>query len=609
MPVAILALGIVSVVLWFSTDVVRKRLAEQEVALIRAASEIRVAVAVSHLWLEEYVTGDPGVDLQEVWDSLDKAQALTRAMLEGGRVGERGILLAPLEDPGLRAQAESIQVQIARLRETARRRQAGYQRGEDTGVGSPVDVQFDRIFDDLSDDTKTLEREVERQMGREEARARLLSGALMVGWIALVSAAAAGLWSREKHRREARAALRRSEAQLLQAQKMDAVGRLAGGLAHDINNYINAITSQCELVQMKARPGDRVYEKMDMVIATSGKITALIRRLLAFSKQQSTHLRVVDLNEVVDDLRGMMKRLLREDVQLETFLPENLWSVCVDPAQVEQIVVNLLVNAREASPRGGKVTIETANVFLDSDYLKGNPNAEEGDYVLLAVSDSGTGIPPEIRDRIFEPFFTTKESGSDARGLGLATVYGIVKQYQGHVTVYSEVGRGTTFKIYFPRSIEVAERVAVKKEEAAPYGGTETILLIEDNDEVRGSTYGLLQALGYQVVPAASGEEALAAIDGESGKIDVDLVISDVVMPGMSGPEVVDRVRERNPSIRAIFVSGYTDNVVLRHGILEGEFEFLEKPYSVNRLAAKIREVLAKEPPAPVSSPQVSGRG
>jgi signal transduction histidine kinase/ActR/RegA family two-component response regulator len=608
MPVAILALGIVSVMLWFSTDVVRKRLAEQEVALIRAASEIRVAVAVSHLWLEEYVTGDPGVDLQEVWDSLDKAQALTRAMLKGGRVGERGILLAPLEDPGLRAQAESIRAQIIRLRETARRRQVGHLRGENTGVGSPVDIHFDRIFDDLSDDTKALERDVERQMGQEEARARLLSSALMIGWIALVSAAAAGLWSREKHRREAWAALRRSEAQLLQAQKMDAVGRLAGGLAHDINNYINAITSQCELVQMRVQPGDRVYEKMDMVIATAGKITALIRRLLAFSKQRSTQLQVVDLNEVVGDLRGMMKRLLREDIQLETFLPSNLWSVCVDPAQVEQIVVNLLVNAREASPRGGKVTIETANVFLDSDYLKGNPNAEEGDYVLLAVSDSGTGIPPEIRDRVFEPFFTTKESGSDARGLGLATVYGIVKQYQGHVALYSEVGRGTSFKIYFPRSIEVAERVTTKRAEGAVYGGSETILLVEDNDEVRGSTYGLLEALGYRVLPAASGEEALAAVDGEAGEVDVDLVISDVVMPGMSGPEVVARLRERNPAIRAIFVSGYTDNVVIRHGILEGEFEFLEKPYSVNRLAAKIREVLGNEPSAPMST-QVSNRG
>ena len=592
MPVAILALGVVSVVLWFSTDVLRKRLAEQEVALIRAASEIRVDVAVSHLWLEEYVTGDPGVDLQAVWDSLDEAQALTRAILEGGRVGERGILLSPLEDPALRAQAESIQTQIARLRETARRRQEGHQRGEETGIGSPFDAHFDRIFDDLSDEAKALERAVETQMVREERRTRILLGTLMIGWIALVSAAAGGLWTREKHRQEARAALRRSEAQLLQAQKMDAVGRLAGGLAHDINNYINAITSQCELVQMKAQPGDRIYEKMEMVIATAGKITALIRRLLAFSKQKPTHVQVVDLNGVVDDLRGMMKRLLREDIQLETFLPASLWSVCVDPAQVEQIVVNLLVNAREASPRGGKVTIETANVFLDRNYLKGNPNAVEGNYVLLAVSDSGTGIPPEIRDRIFEPFFTTKEAGSEARGLGLATVYGIVKQYGGHLAVYSEVGRGTTFKIYFPRSTDTAERAAMREVEVAVGGGTETILLIEDNDELRGSTHGVLEALGYRVVVAANGEEALVALDEEGGE--VHLVISDVVMPGMSGPEVVDRLRQRNPAIRAIFISGYTDNVVLRHGILEGEFEFLEKPYSVNRLAAKIREVLSK---------------
>jgi signal transduction histidine kinase/ActR/RegA family two-component response regulator len=600
MPVVIFSLGIVSVVLWFSTDVLRRRLAEQEVALIRAASEIRVAVAVSHLWLEEYVTGDPGVDLQQVWDSLDKAERLIRAMLEGGAVGERGIVLVPLRDPWLRARAESIRTKIARLRETAQRRQEGHQRGGHTGIGSPLDVRFDRIFDDLSDDTKELERAVEEDMGRNEARIRLFSGTLMIGWLALVSAAAAGLWTREKHRREARAALRRSEAQLLQAQKMDAVGRLAGGLAHDINNYVNAITSQCELVQMQTRPGDRVYEKMEMVIATAGKITALIRRLLAFSKQQPVQVRVVDLNEVVDGLRGMMRRLLGEDVQLETFLPANLWSVCLDPGQVEQIVVNLLVNAREASPRGGKVTIETANVFLDRDYLKGNPTAEEGDFVLLAVSDSGTGIPPEIRDRIFEPFFTTKEGGSEARGLGLATIYGIVKQYRGHLSVYSEVGRGTTFKIYFPRAAETAERITAKAAERSADRGTETILLVEDNDELRGSTRGLLEALGYRVMVAASGEEAFAVLDGESG--DVDLVISDVVMPGMSGPEIVERLRQRNPAIRAIFISGYTDNVVLRHGILEGEFDFLEKPYSVNRLAAKVREVLEKDPRPSLSS-------
>ena len=262
----------------------------------------------------------------------------------------------------------------------------------------------------------------------------------------------------------------------------------------------------------------------------------------------------------------------------------------MDPSQVEQIVVNLLVNSREASPRGGKVTIETANAVLDREYLEKNPTVEEGDYVLLAMSDSGSGIPAEIRDRVFEPFFTTKE-GTEARGLGLATVYGIVKQNGGHVAVYSEVYQGTTFRIYLPRTHEEARPAAAAAKTAGPVGGEETILLVEDNDELRGAARGVLEALGYRVASAANGPEAESALEGLNGE--VDLVICDVVMPGMSGQEVLQRLRGRRPQIRAIFMSGYTDNVVLRHGILEGEYEFLEKPFSAERLAAKIREVLA----------------
>jgi two-component system, cell cycle sensor histidine kinase and response regulator CckA len=424
-------------------------------------------------------------------------------------------------------------------------------------------------------------------MARDEAHARLRLGVLLVGWLSLIAVSAAGLWSRERHRRQAETALRHSEAQLLQSQKMEAVGRLAGGLAHDINNYVTAITSQCELVRMKAEP--RTAEKMDMVIATAGKITGLIRRLLAFSKQQPVDPRVIDLNDVVEGLQGMMKQLIGEDVQLDTFLAGDLWPARVDPAQVEQIVVNLLVNAREASPRGGKVTIETANAVLDRDYLSNNPTVKAGEYVLLAFSDSGSGIAPEIQDRIFEPFFTTKE-GTEARGLGLATVYGIVKQNGGHVAVYSEVGQGTTFRIYFPRSSEARALPEGQALNARLAGGSEAILLVEDNDELRGAARGILEALGYRVTAAANGNEALATFEDLGG--DVDLVICDVVMPGMSGQEVVDRIRTKSPETRVIFMSGYTDNVVLRHGILEGEFEFLEKPFSADRLAAKIRQVL-----------------
>jgi signal transduction histidine kinase/ActR/RegA family two-component response regulator len=589
MPGAILGLGILSAVLWIGTDVVRSRLAAQEIARIRAASEIRVAVTTSHLWLEEYVGGDRA-NVEEVWNNLDHAHDLALALLNGGQAGGRKpVFLEPLEDPALRRQAEGLRDQIKKFRTSARRRLEGLARGVDTGIGSPSDAEFDRIFLQLSREAQAMELAVEGQMVRDEARAHIFLGTLLASWLALIAVSAAGLWSRERHRRVAEAALRRSEAQFLQAQKMEAVGRLAGGLAHDINNYVTAITSQCELVRMKADP--RTAEKMNMVISTAGKITALIRRLLAFSKQQPVDAQVIDLNEVVEGLRGMIRRLIGEDLQLETFLAGNLWSARIDPSQVEQIVVNLLVNAREASPRGGKVTIETANVVLDRDYLKNNPMVKPGEYLLLAVSDSGTGMPPEVREHVFEPFFTTKE-GTEARGLGLATVYGIVQQNGGHVAVYSEVGQGTTFRIYLPRSSEERSAPAppLTSAEVPLEGGAETILLIEDNDELRGAARGILEALGYRVAAAANGTEALATFEKVGGL--VDLVLCDVVMPGMSGQEIVERIRVKSPGTRVLFMSGYTDNVVVRHGILEGEFEFLEKPFSADRLATKIRQVL-----------------
>ncbi|MEA2601288.1 MAG: hypothetical protein QOF89_2280 [Acidobacteriota bacterium] len=593
MPGAILSLGVVSVVLWMGTDVLRTRLITQDTALIRAAAEIQADAAMSHLWLEEYLSGDVTGNLSEIWRNLDRAEELARGMLEGGRPGLASRHLKPLEDSGLRQRAARLRGRIAELRASAHRRLEGLARREDVGVGSASDAGFDHLFFQLYGEARALEQAIDVQMARDEGRSRLLLGVLLVGWITLIAVAAGGMWTRERHRRRAEEALRHSEAQLLQAQKMEAVGRLAGGLAHDINNYVTAITSQCELVRMKAKPGDRAAgktaEKMDMVIATAGKITTLIRRLLAFSKQQPVDPQVIDLNEVVDGLRGMIRRLIGEDLQLETFLSGDLWRTRIDPSQVEQIVVNLLVNAREASPRGGKVTIETSNVALDAEYRRQNPTVQTGDYVLLAFSDSGTGIAPEIRDRIFEPFFTTKE-GTDARGLGLATVYGIVKQNGGHVAVYSEVGQGTTFRIYLPRTLEAAAAAVATPVGTRPVGGGETLLLVEDNDELRSATQGILEALGYRVATAANGTEALAAVERLDGRI--DLVICDVVMPGMSGQEVVERLRARRPEIRVIFMSGYTDNVVLRHGILEGEYDFLEKPFSADRLAAKIRGVL-----------------
>ena len=569
----ILVLGIVSLILWLGTDVLRTRLTTQDTALLRAAAGIQLNVAMAHLWLEEYVTGDSS-NLAEVWNHFDRADGLIRAMLEGG--GPGSLRLQPLDNPELRRQAGRLRRGTAELRRRARQRQEGLARGEDVGIGSGADQDFDRLFFQISGEARGLEQAIEVQRRRDEARGRMLLGALLAAWIALIVAATAGMWSRERRRRAAEEALRRSEAQLLQAQKMDAVGRLAGGLAHDINNYVNAITSQCELVRMKARPGDRAAEKMDLVIATAGKITALIRRLLAFSRQQPVAPQAIVLNEVVEGLRGIMKRLLGEDLQLETVLAPGLWRARIDPAQVEQIVVNLLVNAREASPRGGKVTIATANV-------------PAGDYVLLTLADSGSGIAPEIRDRIFEPFFTTRE-GTESRGLGLATVYGIVQQNGGHLKVQSEMGRGTAFRVYLPRTLEAPAPAAPVAAGARPVGGGETLLLVEDNDELRSATRDMLETLGYRVAAAANGEEALAALEEMEGGI--DLVISDVVMPGMSGPQLIERLRARGPEIRVILMSGYTDSVMTRHGLSEGDYDFLEKPFSAAGLAAKVRGAL-----------------
>jgi signal transduction histidine kinase len=577
----------VSLILWIGTDILRTRLSTQDTALLRAAAEIQLNVAMAHLWLEEYVTGD-STNLAEVWSDFEHADGLTRAMLEGGGPDSPAPLLQPLDNPELRRQTERLRRLIGELRRSARSRQQGLARGEDMGIGSRADQAFDRLFFQLSGEARRLEAAIEVERRRDEDRSRMLLAVLLAAWIALIAAATAGMWSRERRRRAAEEALRRSEAQLLQAQKMDAVGRLAGGLAHDVNNYVNAITSQCELVRMNAPPGDRAADKMELVIATAGRITALIRRLLAFSKQQPVAPQVIVLNEVVEGLRGMMKRLLGEDLQLETVLAPDLWRTRVDPTQVEQIVVNLLVNAREASPRGGKVTIATANAPIPP--AAGPTAAPAGDYVLLVLSDSGSGIAPEIRDRIFEPFFTTKE-GTESRGLGLATVYGIVQQNGGHLALHSEVGLGTTFRIYLPRTLEAPVPPAPVPAGARPVGGGETLLLVEDNDDLRNATHGLLEALGYRVAAAANGAEALATLEEMEGGI--DLVISDVVMPGMSGPELVERLRARSPEIRVILMSGYTDNVIVRHGVLEGEYDFLEKPFSADRLAARIRRALA----------------
>ncbi|MBP3954813.1 PAS domain S-box protein [Gemmata sp. G18] len=379
------------------------------------------------------------------------------------------------------------------------------------------------------------------------------------------------------------------EEQFRQAQKMEAFGQLAGGVAHDFNNLLTIINGYSDIVLGGLPPGDPNRGLVTEIHRAGERSAGLTRQLLAFSRKQVLAPKVLDLNAVVGDTASMLRRVIGEDVKLSTTTASGLWPVKADPGQVEQILLNLAVNARDAMPTGGKLTIETGNVELDETYAASHPDARPGPHVLLAVSDTGCGMTPEVRAKIFEPFFTTKGPGKGT-GLGLATVYGIVKQSGGHVDVYSEVGVGTTFKVYLPRTEPTGGGAKSHSALRALPRGTETVLVVEDDAAVRALTRHILQSAGYAVLEAAGGDEALRVAADHAGRI--DLLVTDVVMPGLGGRAAAERLAERHPGLRVLFVSGYTDDAVVRHGVLHESVNFLQKPFTPAALAWKVREVL-----------------
>jgi len=390
-------------------------------------------------------------------------------------------------------------------------------------------------------------------------------------------------------RTRAEAESHRLQEQLQQAMKMEAVGRLAGGIAHDFNNLLTAIAGNTELAAAGLDPAHPVRPHLDEISRAADSAAALTRQLLAFSRRQIIEPRVINLNDLVGHLRMMLARLLGEDVDLQTSLAEPLDSVKVDPGQFEQVLVNLAVNARDAMPDGGRLVIETANRELDGEYCAGHPQAQPGRYVLLAVSDTGHGMSEEVKRRVFEPFFTTKPMGRGT-GLGLATIFGIVKQASGAIELYSEVGLGTSFKIYLPRVEAAPERLAGHAPLREVAHGTETVLLVEDNQSVRALARTLLSRLGYTVCEASNGREAIELAQGRRGRI--DLLLTDVVMPGMNGREMAERLVALHPEMKVLFTSGYTENVIVHHGVLEENLNFIGKPYTMQALSEKIRAVL-----------------
>ena len=387
--------------------------------------------------------------------------------------------------------------------------------------------------------------------------------------------------------------------QLRQSQKMQAIGELAGGVAHDFNNLLMVVKGHSQLLLERLpdssplRPGAQQIEK------AADRAATLTRQLLAFSRKQVLQPRVLDMNDVVNGMIRMFSRVIGENIDMVFVPATDLSRVKADPGQLEQVLLNLVVNARDAMPTGGRLTIETSNIELDRSYAASHASVEPGEYVMLSVTDTGCGMSEETQSRIFEPFFTTKDPGKGT-GLGLATVYGVVKQSGGYIYVYSEVDRGTTFKIYLPRVIAELDKPTGEVFASGSGRGSETILFVEDEQSVRDLVHQYLTATGYFVLEAPDGARALKIAEGHPDPIHI--LITDVVMPHLSGPDLATQLETSRPGLKVLFISGYTDDTVFRHGVLEGGVAFLQKPFNLKALASKIREVLDGQPVGAMAS-------
>ncbi|MDM8521864.1 PAS domain S-box protein [Desulfococcaceae bacterium HSG8] len=380
----------------------------------------------------------------------------------------------------------------------------------------------------------------------------------------------------------------RIEDQYRQAQKVEAIGRLAGGVAHDLNNLLSPILGYGEMLADDFNPGDARLESVKEIVNAGFRARDLVRQLLAFSRKQTLEYRTLDMNKIIEGFENLLRSTIREDIGIEIIPSPDIRPVRADIGQIEQVIMNLAVNAQDAMPEGGRLIMETAMAELDEEYAASRPGVQPGSYVMLAVSDTGSGMDEETRGQIFEPFFSTK--GERGTGLGLATVYGIVKQHGGNIWVYSEPGKGTTFKVYLPVSEDVHVETEPLEKPARNQRGSETILLVEDSEQVRDLTHTILERQGYTILMAGNGAEALAVLASHGGH--VHLLLTDVVMPGMNGKELFAKAAEKYPGLKVLYMSGYTGNVIAQCGVLDEGIAFIQKPFSVKAMAAKVREVL-----------------
>jgi signal transduction histidine kinase/ActR/RegA family two-component response regulator len=413
-----------------------------------------------------------------------------------------------------------------------------------------------------------------------------IGGLILVGVLIAFALAVMAMLRQLEARELAEAALHQQQQRSADAQRLESLGQLTGGVAHDFNNLLTVIVSAAD--SLLTRVSEDVRPRVEAILYAADNATSLIKQLLAFSRRQALQLTPVDLNATITAMEDMLRRSLGARVEAQFTLAPNLWRAYADRSQVESALLNLAINARDAMPEGGQLTIETHNAHLDEHYASQNAEVEVGDYVALAVTDTGMGMTPEVRERALEPFFTTKEVGKGS-GLGLSMIYGFARQSGGHVKIYSEVGLGTTVRLYLPRAAAEEDQIPLA-EAAATDQGTETILLVEDDAQVRLLATASLRERGYTVIEAANGAEAVALLDSEAN---IDLVLTDVVMPGaMTGKEVAEHALKVRPNVKVLFTSGYADASIMRNGMVQAGARFLSKPYRGSQLAATVRALL-----------------
>ncbi len=583
-PGFVLAFGFASVILLLASDRIRQRSAIEDAHSLLACERIRVDLAISHLWLEEHVSGDI-VEVAEIEARLDNAIDHLDQMA-GATVRESDpasvFTSPPLHDAELRRRAASLRPRVENFRTLSTERLQGFAQDLQVGIGSPLDLEYDKVFTDLLAATKQLELDLLAHHRQHRSQAQRLFFTIVLVWSLFVALAALGLWVRQRRQKKTELDLQASQAQLTHSQRMDAAGRLAGGLAHDLSNYLAAIRGHCELTRLKAPAGPRLAEKMDEVIHTVDRASDLVDRLLAFGRRQPMHPTAVAVEPLLNDVAAMLAPSMGDKVHLRVHSAPDPWSIHVDRTGLEQALVNLLVNARDAMPDGGTVQIKARN-------RRGNEHRR--DEVEISVGDHGDGIAAENLEQIFDPFWTTKRS-SGGSGLGLSVVYSFVEQSGGRLSVDSIVGRGTTFSLFFPRHPsssapgDGASPAAPEPPPVAPsrepppeiphpavddsawsnddslqelaegdLEGHECLLLVDDNEVLRRSTQEVLEALGYDVLAAANGEQALAL----DRRRQIDLFILDLVLPDMHGGQLLRELRRQGEGreVPTILISGH----------------------------------------------------